>query len=185
MIRSLFLILLFALSNTISFAQTSTQIYKTASGKLSFFSETPLENISATSNSVISAINPSNRNVAAVVTISTFKFKNALMQEHFNEKYLESDKYPKATFSGIINETVDLMTPGTYQVSVTGKLTIHGVEQNRTIKGTITIDAAMKLSLKSEFEVKLVDHKIQVPELVFQKIAEVITVKLEGEYKLQ
>jgi polyisoprenoid-binding protein YceI len=77
------------------------------------------------------------------------------------------------------------MKPGTYNVTVTGKLTIHGVEQNRTIKGVITIDNSLKLNLTSDFDVKLVDHKIEVPKLVFKKIAETIAVKLSGEYHLQ
>jgi len=144
-----------------------------------------MENIDAHSKSMVSAINPATKQVAAVIMVNTFQFKNSLMQEHFNEKYLETEKYPKATFSGFINENVDLMKPGTYNVTVTGKLTIHGVEQNRTIKGVIIVDNALKLTLTSEFDVKLVDHKIEIPKLVFQKIAETIAVKISADYHLQ
>jgi polyisoprenoid-binding protein YceI len=162
-----------------------SKVYKTANGKISFYSETPVENIDAHSSAMTSAINPVDRNAAALVTITSFKFKNALMQEHFNEKYMESDKYPKATFSGIINEEVDLMQAGTYNVTVTGKLTIHGVEQNRTIQATITVKESHQLHLKAEFDVKLVDHNIKIPEIVFHKIAEVIAVKIDAEYTLK
>jgi hypothetical protein len=171
--------------NNYATAQTPSKIYKTNKGNVSFFSETPMENIDAYSTSMISAINPVNKNVAAVVIINSFKFKNSLMQEHFNEKYLESDKYPKATFSGIINENIDLTKPGTYKVSVSGKLIIHGIEQSRTINGVIIIDESMKLNLQSAFEVKLVDHKIEVPRIVFHKIAETISVKINADYNLQ
>ncbi|WP_028981072.1 YceI family protein [Sporocytophaga myxococcoides] len=166
-------------------AQTQSKVYKTSTGNISFYSETPIENIDAHSTAMSSAINPVNRNAAALVMINTFKFKNALMQEHFNEKYMESDKYPKATFSGIINENVDLMKPGNYNVTVTGKLTIHGVEQNRTINATITVSESLQLHLKADFNVKLVDHKIEIPEIVFHKIAEVIAVKIDADYSLK
>jgi polyisoprenoid-binding protein YceI len=179
------LLLCFCLITLQLFAQTTGKIYKTTAGSISFYSETPMENIDAHTKSMVSAINPANKQVAAVIMVNTFQFKNSLMQEHFNEKYLETEKYPKATFSGVINENIDLMKPGTYNVTVTGKLTIHGVEQNRTIKGVITIDNSLKLNLTSDFDVKLVDHKIEVPKLVFKKIAETIAVKLSGEYHLQ
>ena len=170
---------------TMSFRNEGQPIYKTSAGQISFFSETPMENIEASSSTMISAINPSNKNIACVVLLTSFKFKNGLMQEHFNEKYVESDKYPKATYSGIINETIDYTKPGTYPVTSTGTLTIHGVTQPRTINGTITIDATKKVNLTSTFDVKLVDHKIEVPQIVFNKIAEVIKVKLNTNYTLQ
>lgn len=165
--------------------QAQNKIYKTSTGKISFYSETPIENIDAHSTAMSSAINPANREAAALVMINSFKFKNSLMQEHFNEKYMESDKYPKATFSGVINENVDLMKPGNYNVTVTGKLTIHGVEQNRTINAKITVSESLQLHLKADFNVKLEDHKIKVPEIVFHKIAEVIAVKIDADYTLK
>lgn len=166
-------------------AQTQNKIYKTSTGKISFYSEAPLENIDAHSSVMSSAINPINRNAAALVMVNSFKFKNGLMQEHFNEKYMESDKYPKATFSGIINENIDLMKPGSYNVTVTGKLTMHGVEQNKTINATITVNESLKLNLKANFNVKLADYKIEIPEIVFHKIAEVIAVKIDADYSLK
>src|SRR6478736_3366200 len=163
---------------------TQSGQFKTDKGEISFFSETPVENIDAKSSKMYSVIDPSTRKLACIVSISTFEFDNSLMKEHFNEKYLESEKYPKASFSGVINESIDFAKAGVYKVSVTGKLKIHGVEQDRTINGIITIENDKKLSLQSEFHVKLVDHKIEVPTLVFEKIAEVIKVKVSAKYQL-
>jgi polyisoprenoid-binding protein YceI len=168
-----------------SFKQDSQPLYKTSNGQISFYSETPMENINATSTTMLSAINPSNKNIACVILMTSFKFKNGLMQEHFNEKYIESDKFPKATYSGIINETIDFTKPGSYPVSSTGSLTIHGVAQPRTINGTLIVTDSKKISLTSTFDVKLVDHKIKVPEIVFNKIAEVIQIKINASFTLQ
>jgi polyisoprenoid-binding protein YceI len=99
-----------------------------------------------------------------------------LMQEHFNENYLESEKFPTASFKGKINETIDFTKPGSYDVSATGTFTLHGVAKPRTIKGKLTVEA-QKLTLMSDFDVALTDHKIDVPQLVFVKVAQVIKVK--------
>ena len=180
---ALFLLILSLSLN--GFSQSAAKVFKTSTGKISFFSTTPVEDIDATSNQMSSIIDPVKRQIACIIPITSFKFKNSLMQEHFNENYLESEKYPKATFSGTINEAVDLTKPGVYTVTVTGKLVVHGVEQTRTINGTITVDATLKLSMKSEFLIKLTDHKITVPEIVFNKIAENISVTVNADYLLQ
>jgi len=166
-------------------AQPKTPMYKSIKSSIQFFSETPIENIDAVSKSMVSAINTGNQNVAAVIAIKTFHFNNAFMEEHFNEKYMESDKYPKATFSGLINEPINFRQPGSYKITVTGKLNIHGVEKVRTISGMLTIDPSLKLNFRATFEVTLVDHKIEVPQLVTQKIAEVIRVNIDGIYEMQ
>ena len=102
------------------------------------------------------------------------------MQEHYNENYMESEKFPQATFIGKVNETVDYKANGTHSVTITGKLNIHGVEQPRTISGTIEIKDG-KIIIDSKFDVKLVDHKIKVPTSVIEKIAEVIQVTYHSE----
>jgi hypothetical protein len=163
---------------------TTGAVYKTNLGKVTFFSETPTMNIEANSQVLNSIINPENNTMAFAVQNTSFRFKNSFMEEHFNEKYMESDKYPRSTFSGKINEPVDLRKNGSYKVSVTGKLNIHGVEQSRTITGDLTITGS-KLHLKSIFPVKLVDHKIEVPTLVFEKIAEEISVTVDSDFTLQ
>ena len=101
------------------------------------------------------------------------------MQEHFNEKYMESEKYPSSSFVGKLNEAVDLSKDGEYNLTATGKLKIHGVEMDRTIPVKATVKDG-KLSFVSEFKVKVSDHKIEIPTLVMAKIAEEVSVKIEG-----
>ncbi|WP_044175014.1 YceI family protein [Flectobacillus major] len=162
-------------------AQSFAQLYATQSGETSFFSETPIENITATSKTVGAIINTQTGEIAVSMKITSFDFPNKLMQEHFNENYLESTKFPTATFKGKIQETIDYRKNGTYNVTTKGILTVHGVAQNREFKGKIVIDA-LKVTLTSEFDVKLVDHNIEIPKLVFAKIAEVI--KVRSSYNL-
>ena len=97
------------------------------------------------------------------------------MQEHFNENYMESERYPYATFKGTINENIDFNKPGIYEVSASGVLNVHGVNQKRTLKGKLQI-ADSGLTVNTQFDVLLADHKIKVPRLVFNKIAEKIAV---------
>ena len=98
------------------------------------------------------------------------------MEEHFNENYMETEKYPAAVFIGKIMEPVDYRRDGTYPVHADGVLDIHGIKQNRSLKGQMSISGG-QITLTSDFDVKLADHKIQVPTLVITKIAEDIAVK--------
>jgi polyisoprenoid-binding protein YceI len=112
------------------------------------------------------------------VTIKGFEFDKKLMEEHFNEKYMESDKYPYATFSGKVNETIDYTKNGTYKVTLTGKLDMHGVVKDRTIEGTVTIKDG-EISFESKFIVALKDHNIEIPSIVAQNIAETVEVTIK------
>jgi polyisoprenoid-binding protein YceI len=103
------------------------------------------------------------------------------MQEHFNENYLESEKFPSATFKGKIKETVDLTVPGSYPISASGSATIHGITRPIELKGTIVSNGST-LALTCQFDVKLVDYKIDIPKIVFAKIAEVIKVSSKLTY---
>lgn len=151
--------------------------FATTTGQTSFFSETPTENISAV-NKKGQAIITSTGEVAVRMSMKDFVFPNKLMQEHFNENYMESDKYPTATFSGKLDQVPDLGKNGIYEVTTQGKLTIHGVTQNRTFKGKLeTKDGKMELT--TEFSVALADHNIDVPKIVFVKIAQVVKVKMD------
>lgn len=160
------------------------QNFKLSKGKLSFFSETPVENIDAHSESLVSVITPS-RKVALSVPVTTFQFKNALMQEHFNEKYIESEKFPTATFSGVIDQDIDLNLKGSYTGTVTGKLKMHGVEKTYTVPIKINIPYEGHIEVEALFMVKIADHGIQVPELVFEKIAQEIKITFKGSYDLK
>jgi len=160
--------------------KVSSQVFTSEKCSLKFFSEAKLENIDATNSKGTTLINTSNGNFAVKATQTDFMFKSSFMQEHYNENYMESEKFPQATFIGKVNETVDYKANGTHSVTITGKLNIHGVEQPRTISGTIEIKDG-KIIIDSKFDVKLVDHKIKVPTSVIEKIAEVIQVTYHSE----
>ena len=157
----------------------SQDICMTSNGTVSFFSETPVENIDATSNQAIGAINVKTKAVFFKVKMTTFEFKKALMQEHFNENYVESHDYPYSTFNGTINEPVDLTKDGTYNVTATEKLTVHGVEKSRTIPGTVTVKGGT-IDLTSDFDVTVADHSIKIPTVVVKNIAEVVKVNVKA-----
>jgi hypothetical protein len=167
----------------ISFSGFS-QLYLGKAGETSFYSETPLENIAAVNKQVTAALKAETGDVAVKMQMNQFQFPNKLMQEHFNENYMESSKFPIGTFTGKIQEKIDFTKDGVYDITAKGGLTIHGVKQDRTINGKLTIKGTT-LTLVSNFNVKLVDHKIDIPTIVFAKIAEVISVKNTFNFEIQ
>jgi polyisoprenoid-binding protein YceI len=164
-----------------SIFQTGQGLYMCKNAEISIFSSAPIEDIAAKTSSGQSVYNAATGDLVFSVAINTFKFRKALMQEHFNSDYLESDKYPRATFKGKIQEHPDLTKDGTYQITATGVLDVHNVKQNRTIPGTLTVSNG-NVTMKSEFMVKCVDHHIDIPKLVFQNIAETIKVNITATY---
>jgi polyisoprenoid-binding protein YceI len=170
--------ILFASIALLSAVVSQAQLFSTTAGKVSFFSKTPLENIEAESKTVLSVMNVTTKEIAIMITNTSFSFPNKLMEEHFNEKYVESEKFPKSSFKGKINEAVDLSKDGEYKVTVTGKLNIHGVEKDRTIPGTIIVKDGL-IQMLSNFKVKNVDHKIEIPTVVTAKISEEIDVMVD------
>ena len=159
----------------------SQNIYTLKEGDISFFSETPVENIEAHNQNVYAFLNTTSREMAFRVPVRKFKFQKALMEEHFNEKYMESDKYPMSTFRGKINEEVDLSKNGEYKVTATGKLSMHGVEREVTAPGTLAVKNG-EITLQSDFPVLVKDYDIDIPQLVFQNIAESIAVKVRIKF---
>jgi hypothetical protein len=164
-----------------NFSSAQNKLYSSNKSEFSFFSKTPLEDIDAKNTRASSIINSSNRELVVRIPVSQFQFKNKLMQQHFNENYMESEKFPNATFKGKINEEIDLNKAGTYSVSASGMLNIHGIDQNRNLVGKLTV-SENSLLLETKFEVLLVDHKIDIPKLVFKKIAEKINVSASINY---
>lgn len=104
------------------------------------------------------------------------------MQQHFNENYMESSKYPFAEFKGSILEAVDLTKDGSYPVTVKGDLNIHNVTKSYTVKGQVTVGQG-KITANSKFQVKLADHHIKIPRLVIRNIAEVVQVQVSAVYQ--
>jgi hypothetical protein len=167
-------------------------IYRGTSNKITFYSHTALEDISATDTIATLLLNTKSNTVIAQVDVRGFRFANPLMEEHFNENYMETNKpgpkdakgnvtYPnqKATFNGKINEKVDYTKDGTYNVTMTGDLTVHNVKKPRTINATLVIKGGV-ITVDCKFNILLVDHDIKVPTAVGQKIAESIEVTLHS-----
>jgi len=161
--------------------QSKAQLFMTTNGEVSFFSKTPMEDIDAVNKSVSSIINTATNEVAVQMRITNFVFPNKLMQEHFNENYMESEKFPSATFKGKIKESVNLTEAGTYPITASGSATIHGVTRPIELKGTI-VSTGTTLALTCQFEVKLVDYKVDIPKIVFAKIAEIIKISSKMNY---
>jgi polyisoprenoid-binding protein YceI len=159
------------------------QNYITEESFISFYSHAPIEDIKAENEKAVSLFNAATGDVAFSVPIKEYQFRKSLMQEHFNEKYMESEKYPKSTFQGKITG-FNPQAKGIQQVSTLGKLTIHGVTKEVHIKGTIE-KLADKLNMKSTFIVKLEDYNIAVPSLLRNNIAEQVEVTIDFVFKPQ
>lgn len=159
------------------------QKYFTKTANVSFFSTTAMENIDAKSNQTTSIIDFATGDVVFKMLIKTFQFEKALMQEHFNEKYLESDKFPESTFKGKIENisSVNLKKDGEYKVNVTGDLTIHGVTKSYTTIGVITVSGD-KISVNAKFPVTVADHGVKIPGAVKDNIAETVDVTVVADY---
>lgn len=150
--------------------------YSCTDGVTHFFSSTPLEDIESTSNQTICVLNTETKKVYAKVSMKSFNFEMKLMQEHFNENYVESDKYPHAILDAVIANDIDFKSDGTHEVLLKGTFEVHGVKQEREIKGKLTVKDGQPQNAKADFDVKLEDHKIKTPKAVLTKIAEVIKV---------
>lgn len=154
------------------------------SGTVSFFSRAPLENIEATNHQVLAVIDGKNGEVAVAMLMRGFKFDKSLMEQHFNENYIESEKYPKATFEGkILDYSPELLTrDGTHLIHVSGRLTIHGVSQTRDIETNLVKDND-GIHVTFQFPVRLKDHEVDIPKVVVANIAEEVAVS--GELHFQ
>lgn len=156
------------------------QKYVTKNGHIKFFSAAAAENIEANNNQVNCALDASNGNLVFKVLIKSFEFEKALMEEHFNENYLESDKYPNSTFSGSIKNLAEIKLDqnGEYKAVVKGNLSIHGITKEVEQEGKlITKDG--KVSLVAVFKVKLEDYKVKIPKTVAENIAEEIEITVD------
>ncbi len=170
--------------NLLGVVAFSQELYITRNGQISFFSKTPLENIEGKNNEVTSMLDTGKGDIVFAVLIKSFHFEKALMEEHFNENYMESGKYPKATFQGKIKNlsTIDFARDGTYEATVEGDLTIHNVKHRQTAIGTITV-AKGKLLAVSSFKVLVTDYDIEIPSIVSNKITPIIEIRINCQYE--
>jgi polyisoprenoid-binding protein YceI len=161
----------------------TAQKYYTKNGNVSFFSKTNMENIKADNNQVMSVLNIQTGELQFSLLVKSFHFEKALMEEHFNENYLESEKFPKSTFKGTITDIskVNFTTDGTYPVTVSGDLTIHGVTNKATTKGNIVIKGG-KITGTAVFIVALADYKVAIPKLVEANISKTIEISVNCLY---
>jgi polyisoprenoid-binding protein YceI len=161
----------------ISFTGFKAQIYTAKDGAttISFFSKAPLEDIEAVNKGATIVFKSTTGELQLSISIQNFKFKNALMEEHFNENYMETDKYPKCIFKGKINEPIDYTKDGENKVTVTGKMEIHGITKQVTLSGLLTKEGNdFKLSCKTTIHVT--DYDIKVPSMYVKNIAETVDV---------
>ncbi len=159
--------------------QASAQTYTGKNIKFNIFSSTPIEDIKAVSYTGVAVLVAQKQEITIQVAIKSLEFDKKLMQEHFNENYMESDKHPLAKFKGIIEPKLDWTKDGEYNVIAKGVLTVHGVNQTRSINGKLVLKSGVA-SLNSTFNVACAEHQIKIPSIMFTKIAEVIQIKVQG-----
>lgn len=166
------------------YSARAQDLFITRHGQVSFFSKTPLENIDATNNEASSVINIKTGEIGFAILIKGFHFERALMEEHFNENYMESDKLPKANFKGKINNlaAVDFTKDGTYTVAVDGEITIHGVTQKLSVPGSVVVKDGLPQVL-AKFRIAPQDYNIKIPSIVAGKIAERMNVLVDCKYE--
>ena len=161
---------------------TSAQVYTTRTGVINFFSKTPMEDIKAENNQVYAAIDLSKKTIAFSMLMKSFLFRKELMQEHFNENYVESDRHPKSTFAGTFTGEVDPQKPQQQVIQVQGVITLHGVEKLVNVPATIEfttdgLTGTARLNLIPQ------DFNIEIPGIVKDKIAKQIDVQVKIDCK--
>ena len=163
---------------------TNAQKIFTREANVSFHSDAPLEKIEAHNKKGTSVIDTESGRMEFAVLIKAFQFEKALMQEHFNENYMESSKYPKAVFKGAIADlkAINFSKDGTYDTTVKGTMTIHGVSKEIEATGKVKVVNGV-ISTESELEILPADYDIEIPAVVRDNIAKVITVTIKAQYQ--
>jgi hypothetical protein len=174
-------ILLFVLLGV--YQLSSAQKYISKTGHIWFYSHTPMEEIEGHNRQVASILDPATGDIIFSLLQKSFEFKVKLLEEHYNENYLESDKYPKATFKGKITnlDKIDFKKDGIYTAEATGDLTLHGVTKTVTNTGTIEVKNGV-VTAKSKYMIIPQDYKIEIPALVAEKIAKEVEVNIDVTY---
>jgi polyisoprenoid-binding protein YceI len=161
----------------------NAQKYMTKNGFIGFYSHTPMEDIKAENNQVAAVLDTGTGDVVFQVLIKSFHFDRALMEEHFNENYMESEKYPKSTFKGKISDlsTVSFSKNGRYDVTIEGDLTIHNETKRVNVKGTIEVVTG-GINADSKFNIVPEEYKIDIPGVVREKINKNLEVTVSMKY---
>ncbi len=162
----------------------NAQKYFTRNGHVWFFSTTPVEDIEAHNHQANSVIDYAKGDIAFTILMKSFEFEKALMQEHFNEKYVESDEFPKASFKGKINnmDDIDFTKDGTYEAKVSGDMTIHGKTNPVETTGSFVVKSG-KIQGTAKFQLTIEDYDIKIPGMVKDKIAKVIDINVDMAYE--
>jgi polyisoprenoid-binding protein YceI len=157
------------------------QKYTVEKSTVTFFSDAAIEDIKADNAASSSIFNIETGEIAFSIPIKDFEFAKDLMKQHFNEKYMDTEKFPKSTFAGIISG-YDPSASGEQKSTAKGKLFIHGVTQQVELPGTLEFTGD-KIIARSKFMVKLKDYKVKIPQLLWQNIAEEVEVTIEFTFK--
>ena len=182
-LRVIALLLAALLFTNLSLPAQNENAYVCTKGKIHFFSAAFTGDIEATSDLAICVINTKTNKVFAKVRQATFSFKQKLMQEHFNENYMETDKFPYAILDMAIAEKPDYSKDGTFDITLKGTLEMHGAKVAREISGKLVIKNGQPVSATAMFYVKLADHKIKIPNIVGATVADQVKVDVEFSFE--
>lgn len=152
----------------------------TKSGRISFVSKGNIETITARNRGVTVVLDAGSGTLQLAVLMKGFEFAKALMQEHFNENYVESDKYPKAEFKGQVvnNPEIKYTQDGTYATTAKGTLTLHGVTRSIEVPGKINVKHG-RPQLTADFTIQLSDYQIKIPSMVRENISNTVTITVD------
>lgn len=170
------------ISLLLTLAGAQAQQYYSKTGKITFTSKASLETIEATNSSANIIVDPATGNVEVAVLIKGFRFEKALMQEHFNENYLESHKYPKAIFKGTLanHKAIHFEKDGTYTAEINGNITMHGVTKPFATHGTVVVRSG-RVNVTSAFDIAIADYNIEIPKVVRDNIAKTVNVHVSAD----
>lgn len=168
----------------LGFGPMYSQRYYTKTGIIKFSAGTALEDIDAVNKSVTSVFDIATGQIEFAVLIKGFEFRRGLMQEHFNENYMESERLPKATFKGKLDDIakIKFKNDGNYPTKVIGTLEVHGVKREVEVPGSITVDRG-SIRAEASFKVMLDDYQVKIPGAVKDKISPVVDVHVSCDYK--
>lgn len=176
-ISKLYSILLVIITSN-GFNATAQKFYSTSTGHVSFFAKAPVSNISAQCDALVATYENESREIKARIRISDFMFPRALMRQHFNDRYMHSEKFPEAYFQGVLNTKLKRDSVATYNAVAEGLITIHGISKAQKFPVMLHVNKQGTIIAASDFIVHLEDYNIETPTLFYHTIADSIAVAL-------